>query len=345
MSLSTNITNLATRIATECKALRTLINGNATDLSALTTTAKTNLVAAINELDADIAGLGSGGVDTLDELTDVVITTPSTGHILRHNGTNFVNVLGTTHFQPADATLDTLAGFTLGAFADDLLGTADAAAVRSLLGLVIGTNVQAYSAALAAVATHVSVTQAVDLDAIETRVNALDAAVVLSGTWDASVGTFPGGGTAQAGQSYIVSTGGTVGGQVFVANDRIVAITDNASTTTYASNWHKLDYTDAVLSVAGLTGAITDSGLRTALALVVGTDVQAFDADLTAIAALTSAANKLPYATGAGTWAMTDFTAFARTLLDDGDAATMCTTLDVGSTTADFVATFEAGLT
>lgn len=105
--------------------------------------------------------------------------------------------------------------------------------------------------------SNISVTQPVDLDTIETRVNALDAAVVLKGSWDASAGTFPGSGSAQAGESYIVSTGGTVDSVVFVANDRIVAITDNASTTTYASNWLKLDYTDQVLSVAGKTGAVT----------------------------------------------------------------------------------------
>tara|TARA_B100001245_G_scaffold236398_1_gene227183 strand:+ start:2093 stop:3337 length:1245 start_codon:yes stop_codon:yes gene_type:complete len=103
---------------------------------------------------------------------------------------------------------------------------------------------------------NITVTQAVDLDAIETRVNSLDAAVVLSGSWDASGGSFPGGGSAQAGESYIVSTGGTVDGVEFNANDRIVSITDNASTTTYASNWLKLDYTDEVLSVNSQTGAV-----------------------------------------------------------------------------------------
>jgi len=50
MSLSTNVSNLATRIATEVKAIRTLVNGNAADLSSLSTTEKSNLVAAINEL-------------------------------------------------------------------------------------------------------------------------------------------------------------------------------------------------------------------------------------------------------------------------------------------------------
>ena len=50
MSLVTRLSDLTTRIATEVKALRTLINGNAAGLSALTTTNKTNLVAALNEL-------------------------------------------------------------------------------------------------------------------------------------------------------------------------------------------------------------------------------------------------------------------------------------------------------
>jgi hypothetical protein len=50
MSLATNVTNLATRVATEIKSVRTLLNGNAADNSALLTTAKGNLVAAINEL-------------------------------------------------------------------------------------------------------------------------------------------------------------------------------------------------------------------------------------------------------------------------------------------------------
>ncbi len=51
----TRLMDLATRVATECKALRTLINGNAADLSGLNTTAKSNLVAAVNEVRADAA--------------------------------------------------------------------------------------------------------------------------------------------------------------------------------------------------------------------------------------------------------------------------------------------------
>lgn len=114
---------------------------------------------------------------------------------------------------------------------------------------------------------HLTVTASTDLDAIRTKVNSLDAAVILVGTWDASAGTFPGAGAAQAGWSYIVSVAGTVNSVSFAVNDRLIAIVDNASTSTFSSNWFKADYTDQVISVAGLTGAISDSDLRTALSL------------------------------------------------------------------------------
>lgn len=42
-----------------------------------------------------------GGATTLDGLTDVVITAAASGDILRHNGTNWVDTPGTTHFAAA----------------------------------------------------------------------------------------------------------------------------------------------------------------------------------------------------------------------------------------------------
>jgi hypothetical protein len=127
-----------------------------------------------------------------------------------------------------------------------------------------GTITVAFSAGYAPFTTgeqvklgHISVTQPVDLDAIESRIIALDAVVILKGTWSAASGTFPGGGTAQAGESWIVSTDGTVNGVAFAAGDRLIAVTDNASTTAFAGNWFKADYTDQVLSVDGAVGAVT----------------------------------------------------------------------------------------
>lgn len=67
MSLATRVQDLATRVATEVKSVKTMINGNAADLSALTTTAKTSLVAAINEVQSEV---GAGG--TQPDATETV---------------------------------------------------------------------------------------------------------------------------------------------------------------------------------------------------------------------------------------------------------------------------------
>lgn len=105
MSQQTNVSNLAIRVSTECKAIRTLVNGNMADLSSLSTTAKNTLIAAVNELKSAIDAVPSAAAIIVDGSTGTATTWSSTkisGEI-----TTAINAV----LDGAPAALDTLAEF------------------------------------------------------------------------------------------------------------------------------------------------------------------------------------------------------------------------------------------
>ncbi len=109
--------------------------------------------------------------------------------------------------------------------------------------------------------------------------------------------------------------------------------------------WSGSAWTQAAFTASGfLSGSnnlsdVDNAGTaRTNLGLAIGTNVQAFDADLSALAGLTSAADKGIQFTGSGTAGTYDLTSAGKALLDDADAAAQRTTLGLGS-----AATLTAG--
>lgn len=76
---------------------------------------------------------------------------------------------------------------------------------------------------------------------------------------------------------------------------------------------------------------INGPGLTDLMTSDLGVTVQDYAVSLDAIAALTPANDRVPYYTGANTAALATLTSFARTILDDADAATARTTLGVGA--------------
>lgn len=196
-----------------------------------------------------------------------------------------------------------------------------ASGARTNLGLAIGTDVQAYHALLAAIAGttptkgKVFVCDGTTIQALTVGTNGqvltADSAQATGLTWSSAGG----GGTHQLlSATHPDTTTGTVQRGDLITGQGASAtwsrLAKGSSGTYLRSDGTDLSYsgldmgdaTAGTLAVGrGGTGGATTSAARTALGLAIGTDVQAFDADLAALAALAHTAGYTIVSVG-GAW-------------------------------------------
>jgi uncharacterized membrane protein (UPF0127 family) len=231
------------------------------------------------------------------QLTDIAGLSPTDNGIIIGNGTNFVIETGAT----ARTSLGLAIGTDVQAYDADLttLGAGGSSA-RSFLGLAIGTDVQAYDAQLADIAGLTPTDSNFIVGNGSNFVTESGSTVRTSlglgtiATQDASNVTISGGSITGI-TDLAIADGGTGASTANAAINNLLPSQASANGKYLKSDGTNTSWDDLNISTADITGTLpianggtgaTSAGAaRTALGLVIGTDVQAYDADLTTLGA------------------------------------------------------------
>lgn len=239
MSLQIRVGDFIKSVGTDYKQLRTWITGSSSGLlTGLTTTVKTDIVSAINEVNAKpTAGTPSDASETVKGILEIATqaeTTTGAIDIVAVTPLKLAQKL-TAWAQPLSTNLTTLAGVVSGAFGRTLLGAADANAAKTSLGL-------------ATVATSGS---AADLTGV--LGTAQLPALAINDTFTAAT---------QAAMLALTAQRGDVAIRTDLGSKMYMLTADNA---TVLGNWTAIAAAGDVTSVAGRTGGVvltkTDVGL------------------------------------------------------------------------------------
>jgi hypothetical protein len=162
---------------------------------------------------------------------------------------------------------------------------------------------------------------------------------VTTGSWSGTAIAVANGGTgATDAATARENLGVEIGVDVQEYSDKLQSIVDLSGTFSAGivqvvgySDANTAEFVETTAFGRSLIDDASASDARSTLGLVIGTDVQAFNSNLSAISGLTSAADKVPYFTGSGTAAVADFSSFGRSLVDDTSASQARSTLELGS--------------